>query len=194
MKTMLIAAVLAGTALTGAAAYAQDQTPPPPAAADAPPRQMDRGPITRADFIARADHRFDRMDANHDGVVTPDELSMMGPRRMAPPPAADAPPPPQGDDAAPAPDSPMARFAQHMFDRLDTNHDGKLTRDEVDADAAARFDAADTNHDGTLDASEQAGMRGRMYGMRHHDHRGRAGAGTDNAPPPPGDDDSNPGQ
>ena len=88
MKTMLIAAALAGTALTGAA-YAQDQAPPPPPPADAggPSPAMDRGPIARADFIARADRRFDRMDANHDGVVTIDEMGMMG-RHRTPPAAA----------------------------------------------------------------------------------------------------------
>jgi len=181
MKTMLIAAALAGTALTGAAAYAQDQGPPPPADAPALAPHMDRAPITRADFIARADRRFDHMDANHDGVVTIDEMGAMGRHRMAPPAAGDTPPPPGGDDAAaPAPASPMAGFAQRMFDRLDANHDGKLIRDEVDADAAARFDATDANHDGTLDANEQAGMRG----MGHHGHRGRRGAGANDAPPP----------
>jgi Ca2+-binding EF-hand superfamily protein len=32
------------------------------------------GQLTRDEFIARAAARFDRMDANHDGVVTSDEM------------------------------------------------------------------------------------------------------------------------
>jgi hypothetical protein len=175
----------------------------------------DRGPITRADFIARADQRFDRMDSNHDGVVTADEIGSMGGGRRgmaprgtdAPPPADDAnapppppppgndgsmPPPPRPDDGGPPPPGgrggPGGHFAQRMFDRLDANHDGQLTRDEVRADAAARFDAADTNHDGVLDENEQSAMRDQardhMQAMRER-WRGREGGDDNGAPPPP---------
>ena len=53
------------------------QTPPAPAAASAPDG------ITRDDYVAkareaaqkRAETRFDAMDANHDGVLTKDEIA-----------------------------------------------------------------------------------------------------------------------
>jgi len=40
------------------------------------------------------------------------------------------------------------------FAAADANHDGKLTRDEMRADAAAFFHAIDTNHDGLIDGFE----------------------------------------
>jgi hypothetical protein len=174
MKSLLIAAMLAGSALA-APALAQSAAPDAAAPDDGGMRHMDRGPITRDAYLARADKRFARMDANNDGAVTINEIGMRRPMNGN----SDTPPP------APAGEN---RFAQHMLDRLDTNHDGKVTRDEMRADAAARFDAADTNHDGTLDESEQEAMRGmmrqRMDTMRE---RHEARRGGDGAPPPPGD-------
>jgi hypothetical protein len=40
------------------------------------------------------------------------------------------------------------------FAEADANHDGKLTRDEMRADAVAFFRTLDTNHDGVLDGVE----------------------------------------
>ncbi len=40
------------------------------------------------------------------------------------------------------------------FADADANHDGKLTRDEMRADAAAFFRTLDTNHDGVIDGFE----------------------------------------
>jgi hypothetical protein len=41
----------------------------------------------------------------------------------------------------------------------DTNGDGVITRQEALAQAGERFDRMDTNHDGKLDATELAAMR-----------------------------------
>jgi hypothetical protein len=43
-----------------------------------------------------------------------------------------------------------------IFDKLNTSHTGKLTKDEAQAQptVAANFDAADTNHDGVLTKDE----------------------------------------
>jgi hypothetical protein len=43
-----------------------------------------------------------------------------------------------------------------IFDKLNTSHTGKLTKDEAQAHptVAANFDAADTNHDGVLTKDE----------------------------------------
>lgn len=45
-------------------------------------------------------------------------------------------------------------FMQERFADLDTNGDGRITRDEVDAKIAADFSAADTDSNGTLSEEE----------------------------------------
>ena len=46
------------------------------------------------------------------------------------------------------------QFRQQMMERLDTNHDGKISDDEWKAGADKRFDVADTNHDGFVTEGE----------------------------------------
>jgi hypothetical protein len=43
-----------------------------------------------------------------------------------------------------------------VFDRLNTSHDGKLTRQQAQAHptVAANFDTVDTNHDGVISREE----------------------------------------
>jgi hypothetical protein len=53
-----------------------------------------------------------------------------------------------------------------MFARLDANPDGVVTRDEAIADATARFDKVDTNHDGKIDQAEIAAVKQRMQARR----------------------------
>ena len=43
---------------------------------------------------------------------------------------------------------------QTWFAQADLNHDGKLTREEMQADALRFFDRLDTNHDGVIDGLE----------------------------------------
>ena len=95
MKSYL-AALLLGTLAIGVAHAAQTtQTPPPPPpAADAPPRgmmgarAMERldtdgdGRISRAEFAAASQERFQRMDANGDGFLDAGErMPRGGPNR-----------------------------------------------------------------------------------------------------------------
>ena len=42
--------------------------------------------------------------------------------------------------------------------RYDANHDGTITREEMEAGLKAEFDAADKKHDGCLDADETAAI------------------------------------
>jgi Ca2+-binding EF-hand superfamily protein len=83
---------------------------------------------------------FNRLDTNHDGVITKDEATAASDARVA-----------------------------KIFDKLDTNHDGMITQDEMraaaearreemQAEAAARFKAADQNGDGFLSKDEAAAM------------------------------------
>lgn len=73
--------------------------------------------------------------------------------------------------AAPAfaQDAPAApKRGAAMLDRLDTDKDGAISRDEYNADIAARFAKADTDKDGKLTQAERdaAGPAGRMLGGR----------------------------
>lgn len=87
-------------------ALALAQTPGPPAppaasAQEAAPAVRHRGgDITRDEYIERAkrnaERRFDRMDTDHDGILTPDERrAARGNRRRASPAASPGKEPPQ---------------------------------------------------------------------------------------------------
>ena len=142
MRKTLIGLSLA-TLLGTTAAQAQTAAPPPP-----PPGRMGggmmglrpdaAGNITRDAAIAAADQRFAAMDANHDGTVTPDEMRAYRERQRAEwqrgRPDGDRP-----DRPTPQPVTAEAFRARAvaMFDRLDTNHDGKI--DAAERAAAPRF-------------------------------------------------------
>jgi EF-hand domain pair/EF hand len=78
----------------------------------------------------------------------------------------------------------VGRFEQ-MFDRLDANHDGVITRAEFQAGRHARFLALDRNHDGYLSEADAPRLAGfalprageMMAAVRRFDldHDGRVG-------------------
>ena len=158
------------------------------ALAQGPGQRPDRNAdVTRDQVVARTNEAFARLDANHDGRVTPDEARAMREQRRA-------------------------QRQTRMFERLDANHDGNISRDEfsqahamrgggpgmghrrmrmgprpggpegspgargarmfgeqgfITLDqmrerALARFDRADANHDGTVTAAERREARGQM--------------------------------
>ncbi len=145
------------------------------------------GVMTRDEAMAQADARFDRMDANKDGKLTPDE---MRPRRPMGEPGATPPPPPADGAAPPSPPPPGAGGrGERMFARLDTNGDGVIDREEFRAQAAQRFDRMDTNKDGKIDAAERQAARDAMG-----QGRGWRGNGGDTPPPPPPAPADKPGQ
>ena len=109
--------------------------------------QMPQGPISRADFLAHGKAQFAALDANHDGVVTKDELAALLTQQFG--------------------GTPPQAIVDRIFATLDTNGDGKATADEVDKHTAERFDQWDTNHDGTLSTEElQAGQHAMMAAMQ----------------------------
>ena len=91
MKTALLALlILAGPAM------AQDGPPPPRGGGMMVHADSNGdGVVTREEALAQAAQRFERMDLNHDGKLTADELAQIGPRMRG----GDMPPP--GDHDAP---------------------------------------------------------------------------------------------
>ena len=78
--------------------------------------------LTRDQAIARADQRFQRLDANRDGRVNAEEMRQITERRMA-----------RRQQRAGQGEAGGERQAQRQvaqFDRLDTNRDGQLSREE----------------------------------------------------------------
>lgn len=134
MNKLLIGAAAAAFACTTGPAAAQPAPPAPPGvaqgtaptAAPAPAQRtrvmvMTNKVMTRADVAAHVRKLFARLDTNHDGYLSREEIEAFGKgmgamhadmgQRM-------------GERAMPMPD----RAA--MFDRLDANHDGMISRQE----------------------------------------------------------------
>lgn len=167
LAALLASGAFAGTALaqTAAPPPAPTRLPPPPPGMGPMPgggRMMllradvnGDGVVTREEALTQADLRFARLDANKDGAVSADEMraaaEAMRARRDGD--EADAPVPPPGGP----------RHAPGMGRAADPNGDGTITLAEARARAGERFDRLDTNHDGKLDKTELA-RPGRGFG------------------------------
>ncbi|MFX5271942.1 EF-hand domain-containing protein, partial [Acinetobacter baumannii] len=89
--------------------------------------------------------RFDKIDTKHQGFIDKDELAAyVGPAR--------------------------APLADRIMKRRDTNHDGKITKDEFEKPLRKRFALLDLNDDGkvTREEAELAGPAS-MLGAHHRD-------------------------
>jgi len=137
------------------------------------------GDLSRAEFTARFPNyadRFDEVDADHNGVVSLEELAHFMRKvgmtdeqkeaQTAPPPvqppevAADKPPeapPPPAPPAEGAADAQVPPQIRQEFDAADRNGDGYLTPDEVRGRfpfIERNFALVDTDHDGRISAME----------------------------------------
>jgi Ca2+-binding EF-hand superfamily protein len=139
------------------------------------------GTVSKAAFLRLSNDRFDKLDTNHDGKLSDTEMQAMRGRfggrghggpggRGGPDGDGSGPPPPPGDIGGPH------RHHGHFLEKLDANGDGRISRDEMRANADKRFDKLDTNHDGYIDKAEMDALRGRM---KMH------GRGDMPPPPPP---------
>lgn len=84
--------------------------------------------VTRADAQKAADERFDKIDADHDGAITAEEMAAT----------------PEGQ-----------RRRRPGLGRADADGDGKITKAEYEAGAIRRFEMADANKDGQLTKVER---------------------------------------
>jgi Ca2+-binding EF-hand superfamily protein len=129
--TLLAGALLAGTGV----ASAQPQGARGPAAE-----------VTRDQALARADQRFQRMDANRDGRVTAEELRQVVQARMA-----------RREERG-------GQRQDQLFERLDTNRDGQLSREEFAQRRALRGERRAARGMGGMDGPRGGRMAMRLLG------------------------------
>jgi Ca2+-binding EF-hand superfamily protein len=180
MKTM----ILAGAGVAALAAVAAAAQPPAPSAPPAPPSMREMAPppramhpMTRAEVKAKVDAHFAKLDANRDGYLTPDEIAAghgmrgegmhrmradgaMGDRPMAEGPMREGQMAGRPMREGAMADGPGRDGRAEVFARLDSNHDGVVTRDEF------------------MNAGPGAGrVERRVFVMRDGDGPGREGPG-----------------
>jgi Ca2+-binding EF-hand superfamily protein len=141
-----------------------------------PARDEARGEDRQARIQERMSGRFDRLDSNHDGSISRAEFDGamaaraehrreggpgMGHGRM-------------GRDGGPRGGrmahrggmGGMGGFGGNMIERLDSDHDGKVSLAEAQAKALAMFDRVDANRDGTVTQEERRAARERFRETR----------------------------
>jgi Ca2+-binding EF-hand superfamily protein len=139
MRKLTLAAALIGLATAAAA-----QTPPAAAPADGASFET---------WAAHARERLMALDTDHDGKISKDEFaarSAMGGGHWGH----------RGNAGGGGQAQPRAHDGARMFDRFDTNHDGFIDGQELNAVLAQRFARMDANHDGVLTPDERHAMRG----------------------------------
>jgi Ca2+-binding EF-hand superfamily protein len=149
MKTFLTTAAIGAMLTAGAAVAMQTQAP-------AAPKQ----PISKAEMLARADARFDRIDTNKDGQLSAEE------RKAGADAARKAMAERKGGELQDF--MPGARrgggMGERMMARIDTNGDGMISKAENRAMVEARFARMDADKDGSVEPGE--GRKGMGEGKR----------------------------
>lgn len=118
--------------------------------------------LARTQFLANVAAKFRTLDANHDGVLTLDELK-----------AAQAA---QNTSI----ESQIATRRAQVFARLDANHDGVISKAEFEGvtpsvkgpDTSANFSRLDTNHDGKVSMDEYQTLQLARYNTLDGNHDG----------------------
>lgn len=128
--------------------------------------QATAAPLTRSAFIATMDAEYAKLDANHDGVVTKPELQAQQARIASAAAALRAQRVFAQIDTDHNGQISLAEFtkatarmvpvdATAVMNRLDTNHDQKVTLVEYRILTLANFDRLDLDRDGVLTPAEQ---------------------------------------
>jgi len=167
MKKFLTTAAIGAMLTAGAAVAMQAQAPTAP-----------KQPISKAEMIARADARFDRLDTNKDGQLSADE------RKAGAEAARAAMAEKKGgelQDFMPGARRGGGGMGERMLARVDTNGDGMISKAENRAMVEARFARMDADKDGTIEAGEGRkgmGKRGEGRGGKAKAMRGGRGGGA----------------
>ena len=99
---------------------------------------------------------FDRIDANHDGMISRAEFVQAHAMREQK----------MGEmKGMPGMKGIRGGMADRIFEKADTNRDGRVTQAEAQAEAFAHFDSIDTNRDGRITPEERQAA--------HQMHKGR---------------------
>jgi Ca2+-binding EF-hand superfamily protein len=101
------------------------------------------GVVSREEYIAARAAKFDQLDRNHDGFLTDADFPRMGKL---------------GGD--------RAEKLHDMLQKMDSDHDGKVSRDEFKNGGIAIFDLVDANHDGVVDKAELQHASERLKDLR----------------------------
>ncbi len=169
MKTFLTTAAIGAMLTAGAAVAMQTQAPTAP-----------KQPISKAEMLARADARFDRLDTNKDGQLSAEE------RKAGAEAARKAMAERKGGELQDF--VPGARrgggggMGERMLARVDTNGDGLISKAEHRAMVEARFARMDADKDGSVEAGEGRKGMGKAKWKRGGDRRGPGGPGGPGGP------------
>jgi Ca2+-binding EF-hand superfamily protein len=122
------------------------------------------------------------MDANGDGSVSQEEFAQAGRQFGKRPPGAPGTPPPGGQPGGPA----NREEFEALFDRTDSNSDGKLTKDEIPEER--RGMRAILERSGSDSLNKEQFVRGMMAGMAQTGGQPPRPEGAPQRPPqgPPG--------
>jgi Ca2+-binding EF-hand superfamily protein len=140
--------------------------------------RFERSRFDRRQGAARKQDRsalFDKLDTNHDGVISRQEFMAARPiqerrvmvMREAEPHSGQAMGEGHMHEMHMRQMGMHGGFAAHLFAMADTNHDGRVSLEEAEAAAIAHFDRMDLNHDGKITPDERRQAHQRMRA----DHR-----------------------
>ncbi|WP_068875853.1 MULTISPECIES: EF-hand domain-containing protein [unclassified Phenylobacterium] len=135
---ILIAALLAGAALTGSAS-ARERLDPMEILEKSDANRD--GAISRAEFIDARRARFAKMDRNRDGYFSDDDLPRMVRKRAG-------------------------EKVDRVIQALDANRDGRLSRVEFVDGPTRLFDLGDADRNGLIDRYEMDRLRARVEARR----------------------------
>ena len=99
---------------------------------------------------------FDRIDANHDGTISRAEFVAAHAKREQKMGAT------KGMSGMGGMRQMHGGMADRIFEKSDTNHDGRVTQAEAQAEAFAHFDMMDANRDGRVTPDERKAARHNM--------------------------------